>query len=211
MLFWEEMIALISMLEVLLFILSIWTFILNHLDLNIHATIKKITLRNMLGSIPHQKFCFYHLPTRGRARIKLGDAWYVSNVSIIFDCSMLLYYPFWMFLGFILHIYTIFGTNLLTGGPAHIVFFSYFSILKKRNIKRSPNGMKPSGAWFLEQTWSRGLGVDVKKQPEPPWDRRARPLSRGSLGRPPTYFFLLYIPTDPENIQGHHETQFPPS
>ena len=29
---------------------------------------------NMLGSIPHQNFCFYHLPTRGRAGIKLGDA-----------------------------------------------------------------------------------------------------------------------------------------
>ena len=99
MLFWEDMIALISMLELLLFVLSIWTFILNHLDLNIHATIKKITLRNMLGSIPHQKFCFYHLPTRRRAWIKLGDAWYVSNVSIIFDCSMLLYYLFWMFNG----------------------------------------------------------------------------------------------------------------
>ena len=60
---------------------------------------------------------------------------------------MLLYYPFWMFMGFILHIYIIFGTNLLTGGLAHIaVFFAYFSISKKRNIKRSPNGMKPSGA-----------------------------------------------------------------
>ena len=40
---------------------------MNLSDLNIHATIKKITLRIMLGSIPHQKFCFYHLPTRGRA------------------------------------------------------------------------------------------------------------------------------------------------
>ena len=36
------------------------------------------------------------------------------------------------------------------------------------------------------------------------------PLSHGPLGRPPTYFFLLYIPTYPENIQEHHETQFPP-
>ena len=44
------------------------------MDLNIHATIKKITRINMLGSIPHQKLCFYHLPTRGRAGIKLGDA-----------------------------------------------------------------------------------------------------------------------------------------
>ena len=77
----------------------------------------------MLGSIPHQKFCFYHLPTRGRAGIKLGDAWYISNVSIIFDCSMLLYYPFWMFMGFIIHFYIIFGTNLLTGGPAQIDVF----------------------------------------------------------------------------------------
>ena len=51
-----------------------------------------------------------------------------------------------MFMGFILHIYIIFGTNLLTGGPAHIVVFAYFSISKKRNIKRSPNGMKPLGA-----------------------------------------------------------------
>ena len=44
------------------------------MDLNSLATIKKISLINMLGSIPHQKFCFYHLPTRGRAGIKLGDA-----------------------------------------------------------------------------------------------------------------------------------------
>ena len=28
----------------------------------------------MLGGIPHQKLSFYHLPTRGRAGIKLGDA-----------------------------------------------------------------------------------------------------------------------------------------
>ena len=43
-----------------------------------------------------------------------------------------------MFMGFILHIYIIFGTNLLTGGLARIaVTFAYFSILKKRNIKRN--------------------------------------------------------------------------
>ena len=124
----------ISMLEVLLFLMSIWTFILNHLDLNIHATIKKITLWIMLGSIPHKKFSFYHLPTRGRAGIKLGDAWYISNVSIIFDCSMLLYYPFWMFMGFILHIYIIFGTNLLTGGPSRIAVFLPISVFRRKGI-----------------------------------------------------------------------------
>ena len=146
MLFWEDMIAFIIMLEVLLFLLSIWTSILNHLDLNIHATIKKITLRIMLGSIPHQKFSFYHLPTRGRAGIKLGDAWYVSNVSIIFDCSMLLYYPFWMFMGFTLHFYIIFGTNLLTGGPAHIAVFLPISVFRRKGIS---NGVQTE--WNLRE------------------------------------------------------------
>ena len=173
------------------------------LDLNIHATIKKITLINMLGSITHQKFCFYHLPTRGRAGIKLGDAWYVSNVSIIFYCSMLLYYPFWMIMGFTLHFYIIFGSNLLTGGPARIaVFFAYFSVSKKRNIKRSPNGMKPSGAIFLEQTQSRRLGVDVKEATRRPRGRRARPGGRcgptlvGPSWLPwPTPFAYIYLHT----------------
>ena len=153
------------------------------MGLNILAKIKKITLKIMLGSIPHQKFYFYHLPTRGRAGIKLGDAWYVSNVSIIFYCSMLLYYPFWMFMGFTLHFYIIFGTNLLTGGPTRIaVFFAYFSVSKKRNIKRSPNVMKPSGAIFLEQMQTWRLGVEVKQQARRPRGCPARPLQ---VGAPP--------------------------
>ena len=41
---------------------------------NAHATKEKEYEMNMLGSIPHQKFCFYHLPTRGRVGIKFGDA-----------------------------------------------------------------------------------------------------------------------------------------
>ena len=35
---------------------------------------RKEYMMNMLGSIPRKKICFYHLPTRGRAGIKLGDA-----------------------------------------------------------------------------------------------------------------------------------------
>jgi hypothetical protein len=34
--------------------------------------------------LPQKLFFCYHLPTRGRAGVKLGDAWYISNVSIIF-------------------------------------------------------------------------------------------------------------------------------
>ena len=116
------------------------------MDLNILATIKKITLRIMLGSIPHQKFCFYHLPTRGRAGIKLGDAWYVSNVSIIFDCSMLYYLLFWTLLGFIIHFYIIFGTNLLTGGPAQNCCFLPISVFRRKRIS---NGVQTE--WNLRE------------------------------------------------------------
>ena len=119
---------------------------MNHLDLNNHATIKKITLRIMLGSIPHQKFYFYHLPTRGRARIKLGDAWYVSNVSIIFDCSMLYYILFWTLLGFIIHFYIIFGANLLTGGPAQNCCFLPISVFRRKRIS---NGVQTE--WNLRE------------------------------------------------------------
>jgi hypothetical protein len=38
---------------------------------------------------PQKLFFCYHLPTRGRAGVKLRDAWYVSNVSIIFDAPWL--------------------------------------------------------------------------------------------------------------------------
>ena len=126
---------------------------------------------------------------------------------------MLLYYLFWMLMGFILHFYIIFGTNLLTGGPTQIaVFFAYFRVSPKRNIKRSPNGMKPSGTWLLEQTWSRGLGVDVKQSTRRPRGRGcAYPLEAPSpLIAPQIYFFLLYMFTYPANIQEHHETLFPP-
>ena len=129
---------------------------------------------------------------------------------------MLLYYLFWMLRGFNLHLYIIFGTNLLTGGPAQIVVFAYFSVLQKRNINRSPNGMKPSGTWFSQQTWSRRLGVAVKKQGRKARSRgRAYPPGRslhprGPSVAPPTYFFRLYIyPRTPPNIQEHHENLIP--
>ena len=64
-----------------------------------------------------------------------------------------------------------------------MLFFAYFSVSKTRNIKWSPNGMKPFGAILLEQTQSRRLGVDVKKQPRRPRGRRACPRR---VGAPPS-------------------------
>ena len=120
----------------------------------------------MPSSTPHQKFCFYHLPTRGRAGIKLGDAWYVSNVSIIFDCSMLYYLLFWTILGFIFHFYIIFGTNLLTGGPAQNCCFLPISEFRRKRIS---NGVQTE--WNLRERDFRNerdpedLDPTLRKQP----------------------------------------------
>ena len=40
-----------------------------------------------------------------------------------------------MFMGFILHIYIIFGTNLLTGGPARIVVFCLFQCFEEKEYQ----------------------------------------------------------------------------
>ena len=151
------------MLEVLLFlcqhellswIFRIWIFI---------SQVGRITLKLCQLAFHIKNYLFYHLPTRGRAGIKLGDAWYVSNVSIIFDCSMLYYQLFWTILGFIFHFYIIFGTNLLTRGPTqNLLFFCLFQCFgeteyqteSKRNkifgnVIFSPNVIKET--WTLLQ------------------------------------------------------------
>ena len=48
---------------------------------------------------------------------------------------MLLYYLFWMLLGLFLHFYIIFGTNLLTGGPAQIVVFLSLCIWQHKDFQ----------------------------------------------------------------------------
>ena len=65
--------------------------------------------------------------------ISLGP-WCISNVSIIYEAFMLYYYLFWMFMGFIIRFYIIFGTNLLTGGPAHIAVFLPISVFWRKGI-----------------------------------------------------------------------------
>ena len=170
----------------------------------------------MLGSIPHQKICFYHLPTRGRAGIKLGDAWYVSNVSIIFDCSMLYYLLFWTLLGFIIHFYIIFGTNLLTGGPTqNCCFFLPISVFRRNGIS---NGVQTE--WNLRERDFLNERDPGDLDPAPRNNRgvhegggappRARPLPRGPPVAPPTYSFLLYIPTYPRQIKYGAKNLIPP-
>ena len=72
---------------------------------------------------------------------------------------MLLYYLFWMLMGFILHFYIIFGTNLLTGGPAQIAVFCLFqcSIEKEYQTDSKRNetfGSDLFGTNAIQETWS---------------------------------------------------------
>ena len=120
-----------------------------------------------------------------------------------------------MFMGFTLHFYIIFGTNLLTQGPVQIVvFFAYFGVSRKRNIKRKRNetfGSVIFGTNVIQRTWSGRQEINEEAMRQggapTPW---ARPHPRGPLVALLTDFFRLYIPTYPENIQEHHETLFPP-
>ena len=175
------------MLEVLLFlcqyelfswIFRIWIFI---------PWLRRFTLKLCQTITPHQKFSFYHLPTRGRAGIKLGDAWYVSNVSIIFDCSMLLYLLFCTILGFIFHFYIIFRTNLLTGGPAQNWCFLPISVFHRNRIS---NGVQTE--WNLRK---RDLLTERDPGDLDPTPRSARGGHEGGgralpLGAPPALWAL---------------------
>ena len=72
---------------------------------------------------------------------------------------MLLYYPFWMFMGFILHIYIIFVTHLLTGGPARIAVFLPISVFRKKEYQTESKqnetfGSVIFGTNVIRRAWS---------------------------------------------------------
>ena len=123
---------------------------------------------------------------------------------------MLLYYPFWMFMGFTLHFYIIFGSNLLTGGPTWIAVFFLFQCFVEKEYQTESKRNETFwsmivGTNVTQRTWSGRQATNGEAM------RQGRTLPpRGPLVAQPTYFFLLYISTYPENIQEHHEKLFPP-
>ena len=114
---------------------------------------------------------------------------------------MLFYYLFWMIMGFIIHFYIIFGTNLLTGGPAQICCFMPISVFRGKEISdgvkmernqlvqlilegNTPDELGPHVRGDMR--CSRGWGV-------PPLGRA--PLSRGTPTAPSTSSLHPYILT----------------
>ena len=93
---------------------------------------------------------------------------------------MLLYYLFWMFMGFNLHFYIILGTNLLTGGPTRIVvYFCLFQCFEEKEYqtesKRNETfGSVIFGTNVIQETWiwSQGSFKVATRQgdvPPPSW------------------------------------------
>ena len=101
-----------------------------------------------------------------------------------------------MFMGFILHIYIIFGTNLLTGGPAHIAVFLPILVFRGKRISNGANGMKLPRWFFLDQKgtrrtwrWSRRRNEEAMRRevaPLPSW----APRSSTDLLLPPIYIHI---------------------
>ena len=64
-----------------------------------------------------------------------------------------------MFMGFTLHFYIIFGTNLLTGGPARIAIFCLFQCLEEKEYQTESErnetfGSDLFGTNAIQETWS---------------------------------------------------------
>src|SRR6187401_2164338 len=67
---------------------------------------------------------------------------------------------------------------------SRLLFFACFRVLHKRNIKRSPNGMKPSREIFLEKITHRGLENHVRGASGCPRGWGARPYLVGPSSTP---------------------------
>ena len=110
-------------------------------------------------------------------------------------------------MGFIIHFYIIFETNLLTGGPARIAIFCLFQCFEGKGYqteaKRNETfGNVSFGTNVIERTWSlcKAINKEGTRQGDAPTSPRHALHPRGPLVAPPTYFFLLYIPMYPGNI-----------
>ena len=120
-------------------------------------------------------------------------------------------------MGFIIHFYIIFGTNLLTGGPAQICCFMPISVFRGKGIS---DGVKTERnqleKLFLEGKQPRELGVHVRGDTGCPrgWGRAhpiwARPLPPGAPVAPPTYPLHPYILTYPKTSRTEDRSGDPP-
>ena len=130
---------------------------------------------------------------------------------------MIFYYLFWMITGFIIHFYITFRTNLLTGGPAHIAVLLPISVFRRKGISngvqtewnlRERDFLTEHDPGDLDPTSSNQQGGhEVGGRAYPP---RHALHPCGAHVAPPTYSFLLYIPTYPQTTRYGAKNLIPP-
>ena len=123
---------------------------------------------------------------------------------------MLLYYLFWMLMGLLLHFYIIFGTNLLTAGPAQIAVFLPISVFEEKEYQTESKwnetfGNVIFGTNKIQETWTL-----LQEAPEavtrvggtPPASWAPRSSTDALL--PPIYTYV------PQTIRYRAKTLIPP-
>ena len=91
-----------------------------------------------------------------------------------------------MFMGFIIHFYIIFGTNLLTGGTTQIPVFCLFQCFKEKEYQTESNrnetfGRVVFGTEAIQETWSarKGRNKEATGQGGTPYPLGASPTLVG--------------------------------
>ena len=89
---------------------------------------------------------------------------------------MLLYYPFWMFMGFTLHFYIFFGTNLLTGGPTRIaVFLCLFQCFEEKEYQMESKRNETFGSDLFGTNAIQETRSERQEAPEAPTRQEGAP------------------------------------
>ena len=97
-----------------------------------------------------------------------------------------------------------------------MLFFCLFQYIEEKEYQTESKwnetfGSVIFGTNVVRRTWSasqEAIEEATRVEGTPPY--RARPLSRGPLRHPPTYFFLQYIPIYPKHIEEQNRSGVPP-
>ena len=68
-----------------------------------------------------------------------------------------------MITGFIIHFYITFGTNLLTGGPTHIVVYCLFQYFEEKEYQTESKRNETFGNVFFLEDYHPG-GLEIKSE-----------------------------------------------
>ena len=118
-------------------------------------------------------------------------------------------------MGFILLSYIILGTNLLTGGPAHIAIFCLFQYFEEKEYQTESKqnetfGSVIFGTNVIQRTWSasqEAAGVATRGEGAPTPTGHAPCLVDPSGGHPRTSSSYIY-PRTPQTSRSTTKTQF---